>query len=379
MTDYYEVLGVDRSASDDQIKKAYRKMSRKYHPDIAGPEYEDKFKEVNNAYEVLSDPDKKRMYDSGVDPNDPNASAGYSSAGFGDMGDIFGQFFSNAFGGGGQGPTPRTQPGRDSLASAAIDLKTAVFGGTAHLTINTFGLCPECGGSGAAGKEKPVTCPDCQGRGMRQKVVRSMLGQMMTTVPCDRCEGHGTIIEHPCPKCQGHGRIRTTRKVGVSVPAGINDNTRLRLAHQGEVGEGGGAAGDLYVDIRLKSDKHFTREGDDLHCWIQIPMSWAVLGHQIDIETFDGTQKLDVPEGCQPEQTVSLKGLGVTRIKRPQERGDLVAHFSVRIPTKLSGDERRLIEQFGASHDEGKAQIRQSSRPASERKGFFSKLKDALG
>ncbi|WEV71697.1 molecular chaperone DnaJ [Bifidobacterium sp. ESL0790] len=379
MTDYYEVLGVERSASDEQIKKAYRKMSRKYHPDIAGPEYEDKFKEVNNAYEVLSDPDKKRMYDSGVDPNDPNASAGFSSAGFGDMGDIFGQFFGNAFGGGNQGPIPRTQPGRDSLATASIDLKTTVFGGTAQVTINTFGLCPECGGTGTANDEKPVTCPDCQGRGMRQKVVRSMLGQMMTTAPCERCEGHGTIIEHPCPKCQGHGRIRTSRKVGVSVPAGIDDNTRLRLAHQGEVGEGGGAAGDLYVDIRVKRDKQFTREGDDLHCWIQIPMSWAVLGHQLDIETFDGKQEIDIPEGCQPEQTVSLKGLGVAKVKRPQERGDLVAHFSVHIPTKLSNDERELITKFGKSHDKGKAQVKQSSRPAGERKGFFSKLKDALG
>ena len=254
--DYYEVLGVERTASEDEIKKAYRKMSRKYHPDIAGPEFEDKFKEVNSAYDVLSDPDKRRMYDSGVDPNDPNG-GGFPSGGFsgmGDMGDIFGQFF-----GGAQGPTPRTQPGRDALASASIDLKTAVFGGTAHIKINTFGLCQQCSGSGSADGAAPKPCPQCHGQGFTQKVVRTMLGQMMTSAPCERCEGHGTIIENPCPQCMGHGRVRATRSVGVSVPAGITDNARLRLSHQGEVGEGGGAAGDLYVDIRIKPDRKSTR------------------------------------------------------------------------------------------------------------------------
>ena len=180
MTDYYEVLGVDRSASDDEIKKAYRKMSRKYHPDIAGPEFEDKFKEVNNAYEVLSDPQKRQMFDAGVDPNDPNA------------GGMHGGF------------------------------------------------------SGCQKGTQPAQCPDCHGQGYAQRVVRTMLGQMMTTAPCERCEGHGTVIENPCPSCLGHGRVRITRNVGVSVPAGVTNNTRLRLANQGEVGENGGVAGDLY-------------------------------------------------------------------------------------------------------------------------------------
>ena len=338
MADYYEVLGVDKSASDDEIKKAYRKMSRKYHPDIAGPEYEDKFKEVNNAYAVLSDPDKRRMYDSGVDPNDPNAGGfgGASGFGMGDMSDIFGQFFGGAFSGGSQGPVPRTQPGRDALASATIDLKTAVFGGTTHIKINTFGLCQQC-------------------------------------------EGHGTVISDPCPSCMGHGRVRTSREVGISVPAGIADESRIRLAHQGEVGEGGGAAGDLYVDVRIKADKRFTRS-DDLHCWIQVPMSWAALGHDMEIDTFDGKQKVTVPAGCQPEETIVLKNLGVTKLRQSGERGDLVAHVNVHIPTKLTDSERSLIEQFAASHDASASHVAQSSRPAtgSQRKGFFSKLKDAL-
>ena len=374
MADYYEVLGVDKSASDDEIKKAYRKMSRKYHPDIAGPEYEDKFKEVNNAYAVLSDPDKRRMYDSGVDPNDPNAGGfgGASGFGMGGMSDIFGQFFGGAFSGGSQGPVPRTQPGRDALASATIDLKTAVFGGTTHIKINTFGLCQQCGGSGTANGSQPTTCPDCHGQGFRQKVVRTMLGQMMTSAPCERCEGHGTVISDPCPSCMGHGRVRTSREVGISVPAGIADESRIRLAHQGEVGEGGGAAGDLYVDVRIKADKRFTRSGDDLHCWIQVPMSWAALGHDMEIDTFDGKQKVTVPAGCQPEETIVLKNLGVTKLRQSGERGDLVAHVNVHIPTKLTDSERSLIEQFAASHDASASHVAQSSRPAtgSQRKGF---------
>ncbi len=381
MADYYEALGVERNASEDEIKKAYRKMSRKYHPDIAGSEYEDKFKEVNNAYEVLSDPDKRRMYDAGVDPNDPNAAA-YASGGFdmGGMGDVFNTFFGGAFGGS-QGPIPRTQPGRDALASMSIDLKTAVFGGTEQVQINTFGLCPQCSGSGSADGAKPVTCPDCHGQGSRQKVVRTMLGQMMTTAPCERCEGHGDIISNPCPSCMGHGRVRTSRTVGVRVPAGIRDDSRIRLASQGEVGEGGGAAGDLYVDVRVASDRRFTRDGDDLHCWVRVPMSWAVLGHDIDIDTFDGKRSLAVPAGCQAEDVVTLKGLGVTRMREQGERGDLMVHVTVETPTKLSDEERKLMEQFAASHDADATHVAQSSRPASThgRKGFFSKLKDALG
>lgn len=382
MADYYEVLGVERTASDEEIKKAYRKMSRKYHPDIAGPEFEDKFKEVNAAYEVLSDPKKRQMYDQGVDPNNPQASAGFGGASpFGDMGDIFGQFFGGGFGGSSQGPIPRTQPGRDALASVTIDLKTAVFGGVAHTDITTFSLCQDCGGSGAQSGSQPVTCPDCHGQGFRQKVVRTMLGQMMTTAPCERCEGHGNIITNPCASCMGHGRVRTTRSIGVNVPAGIRDDSRIRLASQGEVGECGGTAGDLYVDIHIRADKQFTREGDDLHCWVRVPMSWAVLGHEIDIETFDGSKSLDIPEGCQPEDTVTLKGLGVGRMRDDGERGDLVVHVAVEIPTRLSDAERELMERFADSHDADASHVAQSSRPTAARgkKGFFSKLKDALG
>lgn len=369
MTDYYELLGINQGASEDEIKKAYRKMSRKYHPDIAGPEFENKFKEVNKAYEILSDPQKRQMYDAGVDPTDPNASA----QGF-DMGDIFGQFFGSSFGGG-QQPIPRIQPGRDALVDVTIDLKTTVFGGTIQTEVQTFGLCQTCKGSGSEDGKQPVQCPICKGEGFVKQVARTLLGQMMTTVPCERCEGHGTIIEHPCSECQGHGRVRVRRKVGVTVPAGVSDGTRLRLASQGEVGEGGGAAGDLYVDIRVKADKLYTRDGDDLHCWISIPMTWAVLGHTVELDTFDGEQTVTVPAGCQPDDVVDLKGLGVTKLGS-QDRGDIMVHVMVQIPTKLNDDQNALIEQFAASYDSDSHEVAQSSKPLQGKKGIFGKLKD---
>ncbi|MFT8858163.1 molecular chaperone DnaJ [Bifidobacterium aquikefiri] len=382
MADYYEVLGVTREASEDEIKRAYRKMSRKYHPDIAGPQFEDKFKEVNNAYDVLSDPQKKQMYDQGVDPNNPQASAGFGQGaqGFDGFGDIFGQFFGSGFGSSGQGPIPRTQAGRDALSHVNIDLKTAIFGGVAHTTIHTYGLCPDCGGAGTRNGEKPVTCPDCKGQGFRQKVVRTMLGQMMTSAPCERCEGHGTIIEHPCQTCMGHGRVQTKRSVGVTIPAGITDDSRLRLASQGEVGEGGGAAGDLYIDISINPDPQYTRDGDNLHCWIQIPMSWAVLGHDIDIDTFDGKKTLSIPAGCQSEDAIPLKGLGVTKLRSQSERGDLVAHMVVDTPTKLNDKEEKLMMEFAKLHDADAHHTTGRSRPKTKsRKGFFGRIKDALG
>lgn len=383
MTDYYKILGVDHNASDDEIRKAYRKMSRKYHPDIAGAEFEEKFKEVNAAYDVLSNPEKRRMVDMGVDPNDPSAgSAGASGAGFADMGmgDIFSQFFGGSFGTS-QEPISRVQPGEDSLAEAKIDLETAIFGGNVSVRITAFGVCQDCSGSGSAdsANSAPEQCSQCHGTGFCQKVVRTMLGQMVSSMPCDKCEGHGTIIKNPCQNCRGRGRVRAVREVGVNVPAGIRDGSRLRLASQGSVGECGGPAGDLYVDIHIRADKQFTRNGDDLHCWITVPMSWAVLGHDVEIETFDGNQKLEIPAGCQSEDTVTLENLGVTKL-RSKDRGNIIVHVLVQIPTKLSAEERSLISKFANLHDGDVKHVKQNSldEQSGERKGFFSKLKEAF-
>ncbi|MDO4913596.1 MAG: molecular chaperone DnaJ [Bifidobacteriaceae bacterium] len=383
MTDYYKVLGVESSASEDEIKKAYRKLSRKYHPDIAGPEFEDKFKEVNNAYEVLSDPEKRRMYDSGIDPNNPNAAGGFggfSSAGMNDIFDVFNAAFTGGFGSAAQGPIPRQTPGRDTVVNMTIDLKTVVFGGTEKIVLNTFGTCETCKGSGSANEKPAKTCPNCHGSGHVQKVARSIFGQMVTNVPCEQCEGHGDIIEDPCASCMGKGRVRVKREVGVNIPAGIADNSRLRLSGKGEVGECGGPQGDLYIDIAIRRDSTFTRNGNDLHCWVSIPMTWAVLGHELSLETFDGDQKVSVPEGCQQEQTVALPGLGVGVFQNPDnKRGDLVIHFSIVIPTNLTSQEKELIESFAQSHDENaKHEVNPSRTRAESKKGFFSKLKDAF-
>ena len=380
MADYYQTLGVERNATQDEIKKAYRKLSRKYHPDIAGPEFEDKFKEVNAAYEVLSDPDKRRMFDQGVDPNDPNA-GGFSGAySGGDMGDIF-NIVNNMFGGfgGTQGPVPRTQEGRDALTRATISLKEAVFGTTANVKIDTYALCPGCQGSGAKSGSQPVTCTACHGNGFVRKQVRTLLGMAVSAVPCEQCEGHGTVIPDPCDQCSGHGRVRSTRNVGVRVPAGVEDGTRIRLAGQGEVGEGGGPAGDLYVDIRVARDETFAREGDDLHCWVSVPMTWAALGHTVTINTFDGPRDLTVPAGAQPEDTITVKGLGVGRLREQGQRGDLVAHLNVVVPAKLNERQRQLLQEFADASGDERHHPRQESKPVKPRgKGFFGKLKDAL-
>ncbi|MEE1296660.1 MAG: J domain-containing protein [Bifidobacterium sp.] len=382
MADYYETLGIDRTASEEEIKRAYRKMSRKYHPDLTGPENEEKYKEVNAAYEVLSDPDKRRMYDAGVDPNDPRGGAGAGFQGAFDMGDIFNQFFGGGFAGAGNGagPIPRTQPGGDIETTLDVDLRTVVFGGTVPLSYGKLGTCETCKGTGSQDEQPPVTCDECHGTGTVQRVVSTLFGQMMTTSPCPKCEGHGTIILHPCPQCHGHGRLQVRSDLGVEVAGGIETGNRIRIRGAGDGGECNGTPGDLYVDIRVKGDDVFTRRGDDLHCWVQVPMTWAVLGHTMDVDTFDGEQAVEVPAGCQPEQTIALKQLGVKHLNGNGERGDLIVHVDVQVPTKLTDQERMLMEEFAKAHHDDEAQsVAQHSRPtAPAKKGFFSKLKDAF-
>lgn len=372
--DYYETLGISRDASQEDIKKAYRKMSRKYHPDLAGPEFEDKFKEVNNAYEVLSDPEKRRMYDQGVDPNNPNAGASYA----GGFGDIFSDLFGQAFGGGtaSAAPVPRTQRGRDMRATMDVDLKTAVFGGVGKVTINTYAVCDECHGTGCQAGSQPKTCPDCGGSGVTKHVSNTFLGQVVTQGPCQRCEGHGTIIDEPCPKCASHGRIRTKRTVSVNVPAGVDDNTRIRLSNQSEVGENGGPAGDLYVDIHVLPDDSFTRDGNDLHCWLRIPLTWAALGHTTSVETFDGPKELKVAPGAQTGDEISLPNLGVADMRDNKRRGNLIVHVAVETPLDLTDDQKKLLRSLAASRkdDAYVPQLTGEVRMPKQQKGFFGKL-----
>ncbi|GAB3171365.1 molecular chaperone DnaJ [Myceligenerans halotolerans] len=370
MTDYYEILGVPRDASPEQIKKAYRKLARTLHPDVAGSDGEDKFKDVARAYEVLSNPEKRQQYDMGVDPSAPGGGAG---GGFGNgfgFQDIFETFF-----GGGQpsGPVPRARRGNDSLVRLDIDLAEAAFGVKRELQVDTAVVCSTCTGDGARPGTTSRTCDVCHGRGSVQRVARSFLGQVMTTAPCSACGGFGTVIPEPCPDCSGEGRVRSRRTVTVNVPAGVDTGTRIKLSAQGETGPGGGPAGDLYVEIREKSHDTFVRRGDDLHCTLPVPMTAAALGTRLSLDTLDGPQEIDIRPGTQPGQIVTLKGLGVGHL-HISGRGDLNVHIEVQVPTGLTDEQTELLRQLSALRGEE----RPEPRLAAAHPGVFSRLRDKL-
>src|SRR5690625_606813 len=367
VTDYYEILGVPRDASTDQIKRAYRKLARELHPDVAkGPEAEERFKDVSRAYEVLSNTEKRQQYDMGVDPSAPGGGAG---AGFGFQ-DIFETFFGGGAGGQ-QGPIPRRRRGQDALLRLDIDLADAVFGTEEEVTVDTAVVCSVCDGTCCAPGTEPRTCEVCGGRGSVQRVARSFLGQVMTTAQCSACHGFGTVIPDPCTECSGEGRVRSRRNLKINVPAGVATGTRIRLAEQGEVGPGGGPAGDLYVEIYERPHEVFTRQGDDLHCTITIPMTAAALGTVLEIDTLDGKQELDVAPGTQPGATMTLTNLGVGRLQRPG-RGNLHAHIVVEIPQSLDEEQALLLKELA----EKRGEAHPAARIASVHNGVFSRLKE---
>ena len=375
MADYYKVLGVPNTASQDEIKKAYRKLARKLHPDVAGPGAEDQFKEVSRAYEVLSNPDKRQQYDMGIDPLDPGSAAGSSSGGAFGFQDIFETFFGGSAARS-SGPIPRTRPGQDSLARLDIDLRDAVFGARKEMDVETAVVCDTCGGNGCRPGTSPQTCSECGGTGSVRRQVSSVFGQMITEAPCPVCRGFGTVILQPCPDCMGEGRVRRRRRLAVNVPAGVQTGTRIKLTGQGEVGPGGGPAGDLYVEIRERRDPVFTRDGYDLHASVTIPMTAAALGAKISVETFDGSEEIDVGPGSQAGQTATLKGLGVGKLRSPSKaRGDLIVHYDVEIPSDLDDEQAELLRHL--------AQLRGEEKPAPALRsgrgsGLFSRLKDAF-
>lgn len=341
--DYYGILGVDRDASDNEIKKAYRRLARKYHPDVNdSEEAAEKFSEISIAQEVLLDPDKRRIVDAGGDPmaQGGGAPGGGFSGGFGDIFDAF-------FGGGGtQGPRSRVQPGSDALLRIRISLEDAFCGVTKDVTIDTAIICDVCTGTGSKSNGKPVTCSVCNGSGHIQQIQRSFLGNVMTTTTCRTCEGTGEVIPDPCEKCGGDGRIPARRDLKVKIPAGINDGMRIRMAGQGEVGHGGGPAGDLYVEVTVDRHPVFIREGDDLHFNVEVPMVDAALGVDFDVEALDGeTITVTVPEGTQPGAAIRVEGKGMPRL-RSEGQGDLYAHVEVGVPTNLSDKQRELLEKL---------------------------------
>lgn len=333
MADHYEVLGVSRSATEDEIKKAYRKLARELHPDInPSEEAQERFKLVTHAYEVLSDPQSRASYDRG----------GNDSFGLGDI-------FESFFGGGQRGPQSRAQRGQDALLRIDLSLQEAIFGAQKTLTIDTAVLCPECNGSCCKPGTSPRTCDICRGSGQIQRQVQSFMGMMVTTSPCGSCRGTGEIIPDPCQKCRAQGRIRAQRDLELEIPAGVADGMRLHLAGQGEVGFAGGPAGDIYLEVQVRPDAIFARDGDDLVAVLEVPVADAALGFETEIDTFDGPQRIDVKPGAQHGDVISIKGLGASRI-RGRGRGDLRLELKVLTPSRLDGKQRDLFKKLKELH-----------------------------
>lgn len=370
MSDHYAVLGVPRDAGPDEIKRAYRKMARKLHPDVNdGPEAAEQFKAVSQAYDVLSNPEKRRMYDLG---GDPSASGGGFGPGFG-FSDIFETFFGQQGAGGGRGPASRQRPGQDALIRMEIDLREAVFGGERELALETAVVCSTCQGTCCRPGTSPATCGTCGGRGQVQRMARSFLGQVMTTAPCHTCGGYGTVIPDPCLECSGEGRVRSRKTITIRVPPGVDTGTRIQLAGQGEVGRGGGPAGDLYVEIVERPHDTFVRRGDDLHCTVSVPMTAAALGTELRLQTLDGPETIDLMPGTQPGTVHQLRSYGVQHLRSPG-RGDLHVHIDVTVATRLDEEQEDLLQRLA----ELRGETRPSGRLATNHSGVFGKLKERL-
>ncbi len=377
--DYYEVLGVDKSASQDDIKKAYRQLAKKYHPDLNpdNKEAEEKFKEVNEAYEVLSDPDKKSRYDqfghAGVDPS--YGGGGFNggfSGGFGDMGDI-GDIFDSIFGGGFGGSSSRSNAnaprrGQDIAVDVTINFMDACNGKEVTLDVNRLEKCPDCNGSGAAAGSSAETCSECRGTGQVKVTQRTPFGMISSQKVCTRCGGKGKTVSSPCPKCHGNGRVNTSRKISVDIVAGIDDGQTMRVSGQGNAGTNGGPNGDLHVNVHVRPDPIFERDGYDIHTDIPITYTQAVLGDEIVVPTIDGKVKYTIPEGTQNGATFRFKGKGVKVINR-SNRGDQYVHVNIEVPKNLSKKQKELLKEFENSL---------SDENYNKRKNFFERLKEAF-
>ena len=369
--DYYELLGVSRTATPEEIKKAFRAKARQLHPDANpdDPEAEARFKEVALAYEVLSDPERRSRYDR----FGPEGAGGptVDPFGFGNLNDIFEAFFGGS--GSPFGGSPRRGPagpprGQDLEVIADLDFETAVFGGEITVDVRTAVVCDTCTGTGAANGASPVRCPECGGTGQVRRVRQSLLGQMVTAGTCGRCGGFGEVIERPCPSCHGEGRRVEAKTYKVDVPAGVDTGSTLRLTGRGAVGPRGGPPGDLYVHLRVRPHDRFVREGYDLLADLTVGMTQAALGTHVAFETLDGTEELAIPPGSQTGRTFRLRGRGVPHVEG-RGRGDIVLHLVVATPTNLTRTQEELLRQL--------AEERGEVVDPPER-GLLSKLKSAF-
>ena len=359
--DYYEVLGLSKGADDAAIKKAYRSLAKKYHPDMnpGDKEAEQKFKEVNEAYSVLSDPDKKAKYDQfGHSAFEQGAGfgggSGFSGFGdFGDIGDIFSSFFGGGFGGdsgfGGGRRRNAPQRGEDIGIRITLSFEEAAFGVKKDVSYNRIQKCSDCGGSGAEKGTQAEICSSCGGSGQKRVYQRMGGMQFQTTVTCDACRGTGKIIKNPCSNCRGTGYVKITKKLAVNIPAGINDGERIALRGEGSDGKNGGPAGDLIIALSLKPHKIFKREGYNIYCDVPVTVAEATLGAEIEIPTLEGNQKYTIPEGTQPGTQFTLRGKGIPFVNSQSRRGDLVFTAVVEIPKGLTEKQKDNMRAFADS------------------------------
>lgn len=378
--DFYEVLGIAKGASEDEIKKAYRKLARQHHPDLNKEKPEEaaeKMKELNEAYEILSDAGKRQQYDqfghAAFDPSQGGGQGGFGGfGGFGGDAGGFGDIFDMMFGGAGGGRRRRPngpERGDDLRYDLELTFEEAAFGVNRNIQVTRMETCDTCHGSGAAEGTHPETCPVCHGTGQVQQQVNTPFGRMMNVVACQRCNGTGQIITNPCPTCKGKGRVRKTRTLEVKVPAGVDEGARLRMSGEGEGGLRGGPAGDLYVYLHVKDHPLFERDGNDVWCEVPLPMVKATLGAEIEVPTLDGKVSLKIPEGTQTGKVFRLKDKGIPRL-HGRDRGDQYVRVKVIIPTKLDDKQRELLEEFAAVSGD---------KVSSEEKSFLKQMKDALG
>ncbi|MBV9355334.1 MAG: molecular chaperone DnaJ [Chloroflexi bacterium] len=370
--DYYEVLGIARGASDDDIKRAYRKLALQFHPDRnKAPDAEVRFKEVTEAYQVLSDSDKRSLYDryghAAFERN--GGGADFSNFSGLNIEDIFESFFGVA---GSRGARQRVQRGQDLRYDLTITLEEAVFGTTREITLNQHVTCTRCTGNGLEPGTQPERCPRCNGSGEIRRVQQSIFGQFVNVTLCDRCNGEGSVIANPCSECQGRGVVRAKRTLSVAVPQGSEDGLQLRLSGEGEPAPRGGPSGHLYVVLHVQPHKYFKRHGNDLLVEVPINVAQAALGDEFKVPTLDGKElPIKVPAGTQSGRIVRLRGEGVPYL-REHGRGDLQVHLRVKTPTELSEEQRRLFQQLGATFGSVKTE-------PNENKSFFDKVKDVFG
>jgi molecular chaperone DnaJ len=370
--DYYELLGVGREASDGDVKRAFRKLARELHPDVSDqPDAQERFKEVAEAYEVLSDPERRRTYDRYGHAGLRGGGFQPSSFDFGSLSDVFSAFFGEGLFGGGSGRGGRSSRGGDVGVTVEISLAEALTGAHVEVPVTVAHTCNTCSGDGAAPGTSPVTCPQCGGSGRVQQIAQSIFGQVVRAGTCSRCGGEGRIVETPCETCSGAGRVAAEVTLAVAVPAGIHDGQRIRLRGEGHAGDRGAPPGDAYVQVQVAPLEGVVRDGDDLVTLTELTMTGAALGASIEVPTPEGPFSLDVEPGAQPGDVVRIRGRGMPSLETGR-RGDLLVHVAVRVPRRLTEEQRVALEQLDGVLDA------EAYRVDDEDEGFFSRLRSAF-